>query len=60
VAHELGYYDQMHMVHDFELLAGAAPSGLAQEIDRIVPDAIQGKRPSGVDVTRVSLHPLLA
>ena len=26
VAHELGYYDHMHMVHDFELLAGATPS----------------------------------
>ena len=25
VAHEVGYYDHMHMVHDFELLAGAPP-----------------------------------
>jgi len=60
VAHELGYYDHMHMVHDFELLAGATPSGLAPEIDRIVTDAVEGERKSGTRPTHVSLHLLLA
>ena len=29
IAHELGYHDQMHMVHDFHELAGLAPSDAA-------------------------------
>ena len=39
VAHEMGYHDQMHMVHDFALLAGATPSTVAPEFDIIVNDA---------------------
>jgi AraC-like DNA-binding protein len=27
IAHDLGYYDQMHMVHDFRMLAGESPTG---------------------------------
>jgi AraC-like DNA-binding protein len=33
IAHELGYYDQMHMVHDFQELSGESPTTtLAQAI----------------------------
>ena len=27
IAHDLGYYDQMHMVHDFRIFAGESPTG---------------------------------
>jgi AraC-like DNA-binding protein len=59
VAHELGYHDQMHMVHDFALLAGATPSTIAPELDIIVNEdaAAPASRQPPV---RVSLHPLLA
>jgi AraC-like DNA-binding protein len=29
IAHELGYYDQMHMVHDFKTFSGENPTGLS-------------------------------
>ena len=60
VAHEIGYYDHMHMVHDFHLLAGATPSSIAPEVDRIVTDQSERAGRSGVQPERVSLHPLLA
>ena len=59
VAHEVGYYDNMHMVHDFELLADATPSSLAPEVDRIVTDQSDRTGRFGARVERVSLHPLL-
>jgi methylphosphotriester-DNA--protein-cysteine methyltransferase len=57
VAHELGYHDQMHMVHDFSLLAGGTPSTVAPEFDGTVNDADAASREPQV---RLSLHPLLA
>jgi AraC-like DNA-binding protein len=59
VAHELGYHDQMHMVHDFALLAGATPSTVAPELDIIVNEesaAPASRQPPAP----ISLHPLLA
>jgi transcriptional regulator GlxA family with amidase domain len=32
IAHETGYHDQMHMVKDFQLLAGAPPERLLAEL----------------------------
>ncbi len=60
VAHELGYHDQMHMVHDFLLLAGATPSSVAPEVDVIVNEETGRGGESGAPPSRVSLHPLLA
>jgi AraC-like DNA-binding protein len=37
IAHDLGYYDQMHMVRDFRRLSGAAPSDVAPRLDLLVP-----------------------
>jgi hypothetical protein len=37
VAHELGYFDQMHMVHDFQCLSGNAPSVMFQQIGDYQP-----------------------
>ncbi len=31
VAHELGYFDQMHMIRDFQRFGGSAPSGLLEQ-----------------------------
>jgi AraC-like DNA-binding protein len=32
IAHELGYYDQMHMVHDFQHLSGESPACIASQL----------------------------
>jgi hypothetical protein len=32
VAHQLGYYDHMHMVHDFHQLSGHNPTELSLEL----------------------------
>jgi AraC-like DNA-binding protein len=32
IAHELGYHDQMHMIHDFQLLSGESPTSLAPHL----------------------------
>jgi hypothetical protein len=31
VAHQLGYFDQMHMIRDFQTLAGNTPSEVFQQ-----------------------------
>jgi AraC-like DNA-binding protein len=41
IAHDLGYHDQMHMVHDFHELAGAAPSETLARIRDARPPAMQ-------------------
>jgi AraC-like DNA-binding protein len=37
VAHDLGYFDQMHMVRDFQSLAGAAPGEVLKQSGDIAP-----------------------
>lgn len=32
IAHECGYYDQMHFIRDFKFFAGFAPSGLTESV----------------------------
>ena len=59
VAHELGYSDQMHMVHDFSLLAGATPSTVAPELDIIVQNDVDHAGGTARPPDRVSIHPLL-
>jgi AraC-like DNA-binding protein len=36
VAHSLGYFDQMHMIHDFKQLSGNTPTGIADHLDMFV------------------------
>ena len=36
IAHALGYHDQMHMVHDFNRLAGDSPTNTASQFDMFV------------------------
>lgn len=33
VAHEFGYHDQMHLVHDFEQFSGETPTNLLTEVE---------------------------
>jgi transcriptional regulator GlxA family with amidase domain len=40
IAHDLGYHDQMHMVHDFHRLAGAAPAEILARIGDMRPPAM--------------------
>jgi AraC-like DNA-binding protein len=37
IAHEFGYFDQMHMVRDFQILGGDTPSNLLDQIGDIQP-----------------------
>jgi AraC-like DNA-binding protein len=36
VAHNLGYHDQMHMVHDFNRLSGDSPTAICGQLDMFV------------------------
>lgn len=50
VAHELGYHDQMHLVHDFEQFSGETPTNLLTEVERAyrgLLDAVHSGRTSG-------------
>jgi AraC-like DNA-binding protein len=40
IAHSFGYYDQMHMVHDFEKLGRAAPTELITKMGDVRPPAL--------------------
>ena len=44
IAHDLGYHDQMHMVHDFTRLSGDSPEAIARQLDMFVqPEVLSGK-----------------
>jgi AraC-like DNA-binding protein len=40
VAHDLGYYDQMHMIHDFEDLAGDTPTTTLTHLETLFREQI--------------------
>jgi len=40
VAHEFGYHDQMHLIHDFEQFSGETPTGVLTELRRASHDLI--------------------
>jgi AraC-like DNA-binding protein len=39
-AYDLGYYDQMHLIHDFQKLAGNAPDRLLRVLGDMRPEAL--------------------
>jgi AraC-like DNA-binding protein len=41
IAHQLGYHDQMHMIHDFQLLSGESPTALAPHLEYLSSLAAQ-------------------
>ncbi len=53
VAHEFGYYDQMHMVHDFGDLTGGTPTAMLDEVEALFRERLQvirlGRRASAGD-----------
>jgi AraC-like DNA-binding protein len=44
IAHDLGYHDQMHMVHDFTRLAGDSPDAISQDLDMFVQPEVLSSR----------------
>jgi AraC-like DNA-binding protein len=47
IAHTFGYYDQMHLIHDFERFSGETPTDLLTEVEkahRAVIDAVRSGR----------------
>jgi AraC-like DNA-binding protein len=46
IAHDLGYHDQMHMVHDFTRLSGDSPEAIARHLDMFVqPEVLSTATP---------------
>jgi AraC-like DNA-binding protein len=46
IAHDLGYHDQMHMVHDFTRLSGNSPEAIARHLDMFVqPEVLSSRGP---------------
>ncbi len=46
IAHDLGYHDQMHMVHDFTRLSGDSPEAIARHLDMFVQPEVLSSRPA--------------
>jgi AraC-like DNA-binding protein len=46
IAHDLGYHDQMHMVHDFTRLSGDSPEAIARQLDMFVQPEVLSSQPT--------------
>ena len=44
VAHEFGYYDQMHMVHDFQEFTGGSPTSTLRQFEVLFREQIKAAR----------------
>ena len=44
IAHDLGYHDQMHMVHDFTRLSGDSPDAISRHLDMFVQPEVLSSR----------------
>ena len=44
VAHEFGYHDQMHLIHDFHELSGEAPGGMQTHAETLFHEELEGVR----------------
>ena len=53
IAHDLGYFDQMHMVHDFNRLSGASPSVICEQLDMFVRPEVQADRSREASASKV-------
>jgi AraC-like DNA-binding protein len=47
IAHDCGYHDQMHMIHEFEALAGASPNRLLAQLGDTRPPALAAAEREG-------------
>ena len=46
IAHDLGYHDQMHMVHDFTRLSGDSPDAIARQLNMFVQPEVLSSWPA--------------
>ena len=46
IAYEFGYYDQMHMIHDFKDFTGASPKEMLNRLEALFTDEIKQIRSS--------------
>jgi AraC-like DNA-binding protein len=54
VAHEFGYYDQMHMVHDFGEFTGGTPTETLTQLETVFVEQIKRMQPGGSPTTGVN------
>lgn len=54
VAHDFGYFDQMHMVHDFEELTGETPTELLTQLESVFAEQIRTLRSRGCSIPDVN------
>jgi methylphosphotriester-DNA--protein-cysteine methyltransferase len=59
VAHEFGYHDQMHLVHDFEQFSGETPTKLLTEVERAHRALIDAVRLGRMSESRPEVHRLM-
>lgn len=51
VAHDFGYYDQMHMIHDFEEFTGGTPTETLTQLETVFVQQIKTMRVNGPSAT---------
>jgi AraC-like DNA-binding protein len=44
IAHELGYFDQMHMIHDFAEFTGGTPTQMLREVEGLFRERVKAIR----------------
>ncbi|PYR80336.1 MAG: hypothetical protein DMF87_09250 [Acidobacteria bacterium] len=52
IAHAFGYYDQMHLIHDFERFSGETPGNLLTEVEQAHRAAIDAVRTGRLSAPR--------
>ena len=48
IAHEFGYHDQMHMIHDFAEFTGGSPSTTLTQLEKVFVESLQSIRRGNV------------
>ncbi|MDQ6663106.1 MAG: helix-turn-helix domain-containing protein [Acidobacteriota bacterium] len=54
VAHDFGYFDQMHLIHDFALLAGGSPKEMLTHLETVFVEEIRRIRSNAVEAVAAS------
>jgi AraC-like DNA-binding protein len=59
VAHQFGYYDQMHMVHDFAEFTGGTPTKMLHQLETVFVEQIRTMRSSNRSTADADPHLIL-